>query len=135
MARSRSRPTSPSSALAVGPLLALSVTRQVCPLTEATNPRAAETWVKWTEPPAGTPLLEDLADPASPNAEQRYAFSKLVSIFLARQLSQLSQAKGVVVDVVCPGLCLSELVRHCDDGMRRDLQARSLPTAPKRCSR
>ena len=90
---------------------------------------AAEEWVKWTEPPAGTPLLQDLADPASPNAHQRYAFSKLVSIFLSRQLASLPRAAGLVVDVVCPGLCLSELVRHCDDEMRRGLQAKSLPTA------
>ncbi len=89
----------------------------------------AEEWVKWTEPSAGTPLLADLNDPASPNAQQRYAFSKLVSIFLARRLSQLSKAAGLVVDVVCPGLCLSELVRHCDAAMTRDLQSKSLPTA------
>lgn len=89
---------------------------------------AAEEWVKWTEPPAGTPLLRDLNDPSSPNNFQRYAFSKLVSIFLARQFAQLPKAAGLVVDVVCPGLCLSELVRHCDDAMRKDLQSKSLPT-------
>ncbi len=87
-----------------------------------------EAWFTWTEPAPGTALLADLSDPASPNAQGRYQLSKLVSLFLGRQTAQLPLAKGVVVDVVCPGLCLSDLLRHLDEAARKDLQARSLPT-------
>lgn len=39
----------------------------------------------------------------------RYNFSKLISLFLARQIARLPLAKDIVVDVVNPGLCVSEL--------------------------
>lgn len=41
--------------------------------------------------------------------QDRYNFSKLISLFLARQTARLPLAKDIVVDVVNPGLCVSEL--------------------------
>jgi len=39
----------------------------------------------------------------------RYQFSKLISLFLARKISRLPAAADIIVDVVNPGLCVSEL--------------------------
>ncbi|KAJ6492248.1 hypothetical protein C8R45DRAFT_990729 [Mycena sanguinolenta] len=41
----------------------------------------------------------------------RYFTSKLFNLFLAREIARLAQARGVVINVVTPGLCVSELGR------------------------
>lgn len=44
-------------------------------------------------------------------AMDRYNVTKLINIFMTRQIAQLPLAKGVVVNVTNPGLCISELRR------------------------
>ncbi|KAF8199209.1 hypothetical protein K438DRAFT_1823202 [Mycena galopus ATCC 62051] len=41
----------------------------------------------------------------------RYPTSKLFDLYLAREIAALEAAKGVVVNVIAPGLCASELGR------------------------
>ncbi|KAF7356328.1 hypothetical protein MVEN_00965100 [Mycena venus] len=48
------------------------------------------------------------------DAMDRYATSKLFNLFLTREIAKLPQAEGVVVNVVAPGLCYSELGRDLD---------------------
>jgi hypothetical protein len=68
-------------------------------------------WTTTKRPAKGTSLLANLNDPNAKNApmSDRYNFSKLISLFLARKISKLPAAKDIVVDVVNPGLCVSEL--------------------------
>lgn len=106
----------------------------VCRRTRLTPSRAAcssaaHGWITWNEPAPGLPLLQDLNDPNSPNAKMRYPLTKLVSVFIGRQLAQLPQAKDIVVSLVCPGLCVSELNRHLPEEQRKAMRAQSIPTA------
>lgn len=45
-------------------------------------------------------------------AKDRYNVSKLLDVFLAHQIAALPLASGVVVNVINPGLCVSELRRE-----------------------
>ncbi|KAJ6473125.1 hypothetical protein C8R45DRAFT_406992 [Mycena sanguinolenta] len=45
------------------------------------------------------------------NMTDRYPTSKLFNLYLAREIAKLPQAQGVVVNVVAPGLCTTELGR------------------------
>ncbi|KAJ7735654.1 hypothetical protein DFH07DRAFT_1065014 [Mycena maculata] len=56
-------------------------------------------------------MLEVLNNEAKCDMFDRYPTSKLFNLFIARQIAQLPQAQGVVVNVVDPGLCTSELGR------------------------
>ncbi|KAF7356361.1 Carnitine acetyl transferase [Mycena venus] len=58
-------------------------------------------------------ILETLNDESQcgKNMWDRYTTSKLFNLFLAREIAKMSQAQGVVVNVVAPGLCASELGR------------------------
>ncbi|KAJ7735789.1 hypothetical protein B0H16DRAFT_128083 [Mycena metata] len=60
---------------------------------------------------SGAKLLETLNNESESNIIDRYNTSKLFNLFLAREIATLPQAKGVVVNVVHPGLCTSELGR------------------------
>ncbi len=68
-------------------------------------------WTNYKRPAKGTSLLANLNEPDAKNAtmEDRYQLSKLISLFLARKVARLPAAKDIVVDVVNPGLCVSEL--------------------------
>ncbi|KAJ6582026.1 hypothetical protein B0H19DRAFT_1117321 [Mycena capillaripes] len=58
-------------------------------------------------------ILQTLNDPSSrPITPDRYAITKLFNLFLAREIGALSQAQGVVVNVVDPGLCASDIGRN-----------------------
>lgn len=49
----------------------------------------------------------------------RYPVSKLVEIYAGRELASLLPAEktGVVINLLCPGLCWSELTRNCTWGV------------------
>lgn len=81
--------------------------------------------------PATTKLLTDFNDASSPNAKGRYGLSKLVSLYVSRQISELKLAReaGVVVNCVCPGLCTSELSRALADDVRADILKNGKPTS------
>ncbi|KAJ7850538.1 putative short-chain dehydrogenase [Mycena leptocephala] len=59
-------------------------------------------------------ILQVLNDEGKTNAKDRYPTSKLLDLFLAREIAGLPKAQGVVVNVVDPGLCISELGRDMD---------------------
>ncbi|KAJ3014450.1 hypothetical protein HKX48_005134 [Thoreauomyces humboldtii] len=84
---------------------------------------------KYTKPKdASRPLLEEFNDESSPNKEERYAFSKLVSNHLATGIAHLPLAKDVIVTSINPGLCLSDLVRNAPPEFQTALKAKSMPT-------
>lgn len=59
------------------------------------------------------PTLTALNDPKHFGLADRYNVSKLISLFLAREIAPLPLAKDVVVNVVHAGLC--------ESGLRDDL--------------
>ncbi|KAJ7656357.1 hypothetical protein DFH06DRAFT_1199337 [Mycena polygramma] len=61
-----------------------------------------------------TNILQALSDETKSNHKDRYPTSKLLLLFLTREIAALPQAEGVVVNVVDPGLCVSELGRDMD---------------------
>ncbi|KAJ7180936.1 hypothetical protein C8R46DRAFT_1319409 [Mycena filopes] len=63
---------------------------------------------------SGPNLLETLNDEKKSDIMDRYFTSKLFDLFIAREIASLSQAQGVVVNVVDPGLCKSEIGRDVD---------------------
>ncbi|KAJ7470258.1 hypothetical protein FB451DRAFT_1339818 [Mycena latifolia] len=62
-------------------------------------------------------ILETLNDPAKSALRPRYVTSKLLDLFLAREIAALPHAAGVVVNIVDPGLCRSELTRDFQAGL------------------
>ncbi|KAJ7739827.1 hypothetical protein B0H16DRAFT_60132 [Mycena metata] len=65
---------------------------------------------KWVER-TGANLLETLNSESKSDIMSRYFTTKLFSLYLTREIANLLQAKGVIVNVVDPGLCTSELAR------------------------
>ncbi|KAJ7464628.1 hypothetical protein FB451DRAFT_1264101, partial [Mycena latifolia] len=63
---------------------------------------------------SGLNVLQVLNDEAKSNLKDRYPTSKLFNLFLVREIAALPQAEGVVVNVVDPGLCISELGRDLE---------------------
>ncbi|KAJ6534665.1 hypothetical protein DFH09DRAFT_1043424 [Mycena vulgaris] len=59
-------------------------------------------------------VIKALNDEAKSNFKDRYATSKLLDLFVVREIAALPQAEGVVVNVVDPGLCISELGRDIE---------------------
>lgn len=55
--------------------------------------------------PAGTSILSDVNNEKGKNAGQRYELTKLLDVFLTRQIASLPAANGVVVNAVNPGFC------------------------------
>ncbi|KAF7354615.1 hypothetical protein MSAN_01374900 [Mycena sanguinolenta] len=41
----------------------------------------------------------------------RYPTTKIFNLYLAREIAKLPQAQGIVVNVVAPGLCMTEIGR------------------------
>lgn len=64
-------------------------------------------WTSINAVPKGSSLLADLNNEKGKNAGKRYELSKLVVIFLCRKVAVLSSARGVVVNSVNPGYCLT----------------------------
>ncbi|KAJ7181011.1 hypothetical protein C8R46DRAFT_1071202 [Mycena filopes] len=60
---------------------------------------------------SGTKLLDTLNDESQCEVMDRYITSKLFNLYIAREVGNLPQADGVVVNVVDPGMCASELAR------------------------
>ncbi|KAJ7625528.1 hypothetical protein FB45DRAFT_921667 [Roridomyces roridus] len=56
-------------------------------------------------------ILEAMNVEGGSDVMDRYITSKLFDLFIARKIAALNQAKGVVVNVVDPGLCASDLAR------------------------
>ncbi|KAJ6514865.1 hypothetical protein C8R47DRAFT_1206227 [Mycena vitilis] len=57
-------------------------------------------------------ILETLNDKKkSSDMVDRYTLSKLFDLFIAREIAKLPLAQGVVVNVVSPGLCASDIAR------------------------
>ncbi|KAJ7151326.1 hypothetical protein C8R43DRAFT_1096691 [Mycena crocata] len=56
-------------------------------------------------------ILQALNDETRGDIFDRYPVSKLLNLFLAREIAKLPRAEGVVVNVVDPGLCSSDLGR------------------------
>ncbi|KAJ7331042.1 hypothetical protein DFH08DRAFT_966783 [Mycena albidolilacea] len=73
---------------------------------------AAQFMARFSEKRA-TNILQTLNDPSQSNAlsGDRYPTTKLFDLFLAREISKLPQAEGVVINVVDPGLCRSDITR------------------------
>ncbi|KAJ7153619.1 hypothetical protein C8R46DRAFT_961396 [Mycena filopes] len=63
---------------------------------------------------SGTKLLETLNDETKSDMMDRYPTSKLFSLFITREVATLPQAEGVVVNVVDPGACASEIGRDVE---------------------
>ncbi|KAJ7464633.1 hypothetical protein FB451DRAFT_1561869 [Mycena latifolia] len=59
-------------------------------------------------------MLKALNDENQGKIFDRYPTSKLFSFFFGREIAKLPRAKDVVVNVVSPGLCSSELGRDLD---------------------
>ncbi|KAJ6464658.1 hypothetical protein C8R47DRAFT_69474 [Mycena vitilis] len=59
-------------------------------------------------------ILQALNGKRESDHKDRYPTSKLLLLFLTREIAALHQAEGVVVNVVDPGLCVSELGRDMD---------------------
>ncbi|KAJ7115637.1 hypothetical protein C8R43DRAFT_1038667 [Mycena crocata] len=57
-------------------------------------------------------ILPTLNDPAKNTNGDRYPVTKLFNLYIAREIVKLPKAKGVVVNVVDPGMCVSELQRE-----------------------
>ncbi|KAJ6472051.1 putative short-chain dehydrogenase [Mycena sanguinolenta] len=57
-------------------------------------------------------ILQALNDPAKSSVEDRYPVSKLFNLYTVREIARLPRAQGVVVNVVEPGFCVSELMRE-----------------------
>ncbi|KAF7340146.1 hypothetical protein MVEN_01933100 [Mycena venus] len=63
---------------------------------------------------AGThpfPIHLDIISESIKMSKDRYAISKLFNLFFAREIAALPQAQGVVVNVVDPGMCVSDIGR------------------------
>ncbi|KAJ7183015.1 NAD(P)-binding protein [Mycena crocata] len=92
-------------------------------------------------------ILQALNDEKTSSLDDRYAVTKLFNLFLAREFAKLPAAEGVVVNVVNPGLCMSEFARDfeipaaamfvisrlawtTEQGARNLLYALLTPTAP-----
>ncbi|KAJ7464509.1 hypothetical protein FB451DRAFT_1263697 [Mycena latifolia] len=58
-----------------------------------------------------TNILRTLNDKSKWVQSDRYFVTKVFNLFLGREISALPQARGVVVNVVDPGLCRSEIDR------------------------
>ncbi|KAF7333452.1 ATP-dependent DNA helicase PIF1 [Mycena venus] len=61
-------------------------------------------------------ILQAMNTPHPSIKSDRYESSKLFNLFLAREIAQLHQAEGVVVNVVHPGLVLSDIGRDYNFG-------------------
>ncbi|KAI9736340.1 MAG: hypothetical protein M1834_001226 [Cirrosporium novae-zelandiae] len=72
--------------------------------------------------PAGQ-LFETLNDKSKANMFDRYNVSKLLSIFVVKQIAALSpvNSSGVIVNCVAPGFCQSALNRDYDNAVVRTL--------------
>ncbi|KAJ7794075.1 hypothetical protein B0H14DRAFT_3497401 [Mycena olivaceomarginata] len=94
------------SPIRVGPSLALMFYFSNCK-TLARGPALDPNWIR--SPVYGSTLN----DPSQSNAlsGDRYPTTKLFDLFLAREISKLPQAEGVVINVVDPGLCRSDITR------------------------
>ncbi|KAJ6517876.1 hypothetical protein C8R47DRAFT_97 [Mycena vitilis] len=58
-------------------------------------------------------IIQTLNDPSkSTNDGNRYPTTKLFDLYIAREIARLPHAEGVVVNVVEPGFCVSELMRE-----------------------
>ncbi|KAJ6530002.1 hypothetical protein DFH09DRAFT_151650 [Mycena vulgaris] len=61
-------------------------------------------------------ILETLNDKSKWIQPDRYFITKLFNLFVAREIAMLPKAEGVVVNVVDPGLCSSDISRNGDPG-------------------
>ncbi|KAJ7327586.1 hypothetical protein DFH08DRAFT_884806 [Mycena albidolilacea] len=57
-------------------------------------------------------ILQILNDSSKSIIGDRYPVSKLFNLYTAREIAHLPQARGVVVNIVEPGFCVSELMRE-----------------------
>ncbi|KAJ7181010.1 hypothetical protein C8R46DRAFT_596720 [Mycena filopes] len=64
------------------------------------------------EEKSATKLLDALNDESQCDVMDRYITSKLFNLYIAREVARLPQAEGVIVNVVDPGLCVSEIGRN-----------------------
>lgn len=67
-------------------------------------------WSKFPQQDAPT-LLAALNDESQALMSDRYNLSKLLDIFITREIAKLPAAQKVVVNTLTPGLCVSELRR------------------------
>ncbi|KAJ7180935.1 hypothetical protein C8R46DRAFT_595508 [Mycena filopes] len=63
---------------------------------------------------SGAKILETMNDEKKSDIMDRYFTSKLFDLFITREIATLAQAEGVVVNVVDPGLCASEISRDME---------------------
>ncbi|KAJ7763576.1 hypothetical protein DFH07DRAFT_1059253 [Mycena maculata] len=61
-------------------------------------------------------ILQAMNDPTQGVKSDRYETSKLFNLYLAREIAQLRQAQGVVVNVAHPGLVVSGIARDYNFG-------------------
>ncbi|MCJ1371483.1 hypothetical protein MMC20_002700 [Loxospora ochrophaea] len=67
----------------------------------------------WTQFPEwkGSKIFDALDDEATARMGERYPTSKLLEILVVRQIAPKLQASGVILNMLNPGLCHSELAR------------------------
>ncbi|KAJ7117481.1 hypothetical protein C8R44DRAFT_738381 [Mycena epipterygia] len=63
-----------------------------------------------------TNILQALNDSSKWTTGDRYFVTKVFDLFLAREISTLPKSEGVVVNVVDPGLCMSDIERDREHG-------------------
>ncbi|KAJ7463362.1 hypothetical protein FB451DRAFT_1139730 [Mycena latifolia] len=61
-------------------------------------------------------ILATLNDQTKNTKGDHYPISKLFNLYIAREIAQLPRAQGLVVNVVDPGMCTSELLREYNFG-------------------
>lgn len=65
-------------------------------------------WAKFPQQDAPT-LLAALNDKSQADFQDTYNMSKLLDIFMTREIAQLPLAQKVIVNTLTPGLCVSAL--------------------------
>ena len=71
----------------------------------------AHYWAKFNEAKTSGSILDNFKDEKQFDAMDRYSTSKLLDIFMAREIAALPAAANVTVNSVNPGLSRSQLRR------------------------
>lgn len=56
--------------------------------------------------------MQKISDPSTANMDERYPVSKLLEVLLVQELAGRVRGSEVIVNMVCPGLCHSQIDRE-----------------------
>ncbi|EEU38836.1 uncharacterized protein NECHADRAFT_83140 [Fusarium vanettenii 77-13-4] len=98
-------------------LLLVPVLKATAQKNEGANPRLSVVTSEvhaWTDLPEWKTdnTFATLDDETKANMNMRYPASKLIQVFLARELASRLEGSGVVVNMLQPGMCHSQLTRE-----------------------